>query len=253
MHVFPTDREKLVTYVIASFLIGVGVGLAAVFDDLDSKVVIPAIATLVAAFIGAWIAFALESKSRAAEKRERDLDAANRILYVLYERLNTIKLFQIDFVNPTRDNPAQMISMGPVHDFRAPSSEFEANEVSFLFKTSYKPLMLSLHVVNEQFHEAVNAIRVRSHLHLNVYQPLLERAGYQMGQEITNVHIENAIGERNYQMLRQSTEAVVHNVDTFVERGDQLRSKLISAFADLFSENEVFMFELLDEPIDYPR
>lgn len=237
---------------ILAVVIALGVVLVFMVAHQDLEDIASHISTLVAAFLGAWTAFMLESRSRKMEKREQQLDSANRLLYVLYERLNTIKLFQIDFVNPTRNHPAQMINMEPVLDFRAPISEFNAHEVSFLFQTKHKPLMLSLHVANEQFNEAVKAIQLRSHLHLNVYQTQLEKAGFRMGQELTNVDIQNAIGERNYQLLKQSTEAVVYNVDKFVERGDELRAKLISAFSDIFSEKEVFSFELLNDPVSDP-
>lgn len=245
----PSIKSKLTTLIAAILL---GVGLAVVIWCWGWSNVVPHIATLIAAFLGAWTAFVLESSSRKMEKREKQLDSANRLLYVLYERLNTIKLFQIDFVNPTRNHPAQMVSMEPVLDFRAPTSEFNTQEVSFLFQTKHKQLMLSLHVANEQFNEAVKSIQIRSHFHLNIYQTLLEKAGMRAGQNISDIDIENAIGERNYQMLKQSTEAVVYNVDKFVERGDVLRANLITAFSDVFSEKEVFNFELLEEPINDP-
>lgn len=268
MHIFPTENEKIITGLIIAFLLGLGIGLATVFEHINIKDIfytlftvfeqqsikdiIPVLGTLVAAFLGAWTAFLLESRSRKREKREQSLESANKLLYVLYERLNTIKLFQYDFVNPTRDDPSQMISMEPVLDFRTPESELDAQDISFLFQTKYKHLMLTLHVANEQFYETVKAIRHRSDLHLNILQPLLEQAGFRLGNEISSLDIENAVGERNFHMLKQSTEVVVYNVDKFIERGVELKENLIVAFSDVFSEKELFNYILQDEPFKNP-
>ncbi|MCK4819462.1 hypothetical protein KA005_27060 [bacterium] len=214
------------------------------------------VATLAAAFLGASTAFLLESRTRQKEKRDAQLNAANRVLYVLYERLNAIKLFQIDFVNPIRKHPAKMIAMEPCANYRAPESEFNTENLSFLLQTNhkgYKALMCELHVANEQFHETVNSIKFRSDLHLNQFQPLLEADGHKAGDPITEKDVLNAIGERRFDILNQATNVVIGNVDQFIERGNKLRGDLITAFSNIFSPEEIFAFELLEKPVNNPN
>ena len=208
--------------------------------------------TLLSAFGGVFAAFFLERRVRIREKRNRELEAANRLLYWLYERLNSIKLFQVDFVDPTRGDLGQMVSMLPLFHFGGPSSVLNIQDVAFMFQTKHKEELLALHVCEQKFEETVNAIRLRSDMHLNIYQPMLERAGVPHGAEITDVQIRTILGHRNYEMLRQATEAVVFHVDTFIQRGDELRGKLISAFSEVFSSNEVFKFELAEVPLHSP-
>lgn len=210
---------------------------------------LPALATLVAAFLGAGTAFLLQNKVRENEKREKRLTAANMTLYILFERLNTIKLFETDFVQPIRNNPAQLIEMRPVLNFQSPKSEFKVEDIAFLFNTKYKALLLDLHEANELYNLTVNAIRERSSIHFE-YQSLIEKAGYREKQTLTDQDIKTAVGERLYKMLEQSTKIVVVNVDKFLSRNNELRAKLIKAFSDIFSEEEIFGFELLDNPIN---
>jgi len=250
MNIFPSKNEKLITITIIGFLLGLSVGLLSALEMADRKELIPSLAALFAAFFGASTAFFLESRSRKREKRISQLDAANQLLYVLFERLNTVKLFQIDFIEPVRDDPGRMLSLQPMANYHAPESKMEAEKIAYIFQTSHKDLMFELHVVNEQFQEVVNSIRHRSNLHLNVCQPLLEQAGHRMGDAITNNDVLNAVGERNYEMLRQSTDVVIGNVDKFVERADKLRSRLILVFSEIFSKDEVFGFELLDNSLN---
>ena len=245
MKIFPTKQEKIITIAIVSFLLGISIGLLTALESTERKDLIPSVAALFAAFFGASTAFFLESRSRKKEKREVQLDAANQLLYVLFERLNIMKLFQTDFIASVRGQKDRMISMQPVANFHTPESELKAEKVSFLFQTSHKELMFELHVVNEQFQEAVNSIIFRSHIHLNVFQPLLEKAGHKMGEEITDIDVLAAIGERNFEMLKQSTDVVIGNVDNFIEKADKLRLKLITALSDVFSKEEIFNFELL--------
>ena len=77
----------------------------------------------------------------------------------------------------------------------------------------------------------------------------MEQAGIRADQRISSEQILQAIGERNYHMLRDATEAVVSNVDKFVERGNELRAELIKAFSSIFSSEEILNFELLEKPV----
>lgn len=210
---------------------------------------LPALATLVAAFLGAGTAFLLQNKVRENEKREKRLTAANMILYILFERLNCIKLFETDFIRPTRNNPAQLIEMRPVFNFQSPKSEFKVEEIAFLFNTKYKTLLLDLHEANESYNVTINAIRERSSLHFE-YQSRIEKAGYREKKTLTDLDIKTAVGDRLYVMLEQATKIVVANVDNFLSINNKLRAKLIRAFSDIFSEEEIFGFELLDQPIN---
>ena len=64
MRVFPGKQEEKITYVIVAFVMGLGIGLIAKLQSVPKELLIPAIATLFAAFLGAWAAFVLEAKRR---------------------------------------------------------------------------------------------------------------------------------------------------------------------------------------------
>lgn len=252
MTVFPSANEKLITSVILAACVGFGAGALAVAKGIDSAAVFGAALTLVGAFVGAWVAFSLEAETRRRVTRSQQLEAANKLLYALYERMNLLGLFQYDFIRPVRNSPGRMFEMQPVGHFRSPESRLDINDMAFLFQSGHKPLLLTLNIAEAQFQEAAAAIRMRSDLHLNTVQPLLERAGVVQGIEITGAQIREAIGDRNYHMLRDSTEVVIAQVDKFLERGDELRKGLVQAFTEEFSANEIFNFEMADAPKGTP-
>ncbi len=252
MTIFPTVSEKFITSVILAGCAGFGLGAFAVARGIDEGAVFGAALTLIGAFVGAWVAFSLEAESRRRITRGEQLEAANKLLYALYERMNLLGLFQYDFIRPVRNSPTRMFEMQPVGHLRSPESRLDINEIAFLFQSGHKPLLLTLNIAEGQFQEAIAAIRMRSNLHLNTVQPLLERASVVQGAEITDVQIRQAIGDRNFHMLRDATEVVIGQVDKFLERGDEIRKGLVKAFSEEFSPQEIFNFEMADEPSTSP-
>lgn len=247
MTIFPSENEKKITLAIIAFLLGLGVGIISIALSDSKNQLTEVLGTLFAAFIGAWTAFKLENRSRLNEKREMQLDAANKIIFALYERLNAIKILQLKHINPVRNDPARFMSMQPVLDFTVPSSSFDAQDVSFLTQSPHKALMLSIHIANQQFLEAVKTIKQRSNIHLNDFQPALARQGLVQGDDVTGEMARNAMGDRNYHLLMQSTEYLIEHVDTFIENADKLRDELIKAFSDIFSQEEIFRFVLKND------
>ncbi|WP_428633427.1 hypothetical protein [Sedimenticola sp.] len=249
MTIFPSAHERTITIAILSFCFGLSFGVAVLGTGITANDVVPALFTLIAAFVGAWVAFALEAKSRKYERREIQLESANKLLFALSERLSSLRVFQHDFIDPVREKTSRMFEMQPFALYRDPQSKLDAQSVAFLFQSKYKPLLLGLNAVNDMFNSAVDAIRVRSDIHLNTIQPLLEQAGFVLGQGITSEQIHQAVGDRNYHVLRTSTDILIDQVDNFILGGDELRKDLIAAFSEVFSEREVFGFELLDKPV----
>jgi hypothetical protein len=246
MKVFPTRNEKHITIVLLAFMLGSTIGFLSAVNGVGVKDYLPSVATLFAAFFGVSTAFLLEAERRKRECRMSQLEEGNKQLYSLYERLNAIKLFQVDFIDPVRDDPARMVSMKPMINFRAPEAKFDAVNISFLFQSECKSLMFDMHVVNELFHEAVSAIKARSKIHLEDYQPLIGEAGLEEGDELSKGDIKLLMGEMKFHMLEQTTDIVIMNVDKFIEEGGRLRERLTSCLSDLFSKDEVFAFELLN-------
>ena len=238
----------MITIAILSFSLGLGVGLGVALGGATANDLIPAAFTLVAAFLGAWVAFSLEASSRKRERREAQLEAANKLLFAMSERLSPLFVFRHDFVEPVRHKPGRMIEMEPVSNYREPQSQLDAQSVAFLFQSKHKHLLLKLSLANDVFNAAIDAIRFRSDIHINIFQPMMASAGLTLGQEITGEKIHKIVGDRNYHMLKDSTEILIAQVDKAVVGGDELRGELIEAFSEEFSAKEIFSFEMLDKP-----
>lgn len=244
---FPSKHEQLITAVLIAFTTGTLAGFSTVTLDADASSLLPAIAALAAAFLGAWTAFHLENKSRSLQKRQEQLDAANSLLYSLFEQLNIMKLFQIDHIDPHRNNPARMITMRPVLDLCSPNAKLNAEKVPYLVQTNHRHLLFTIHVMNEKFFQAIRFIEHRNVLHLK-YQEAMNKVQFAAGDQVSDRDVKLAMGPMSYEMLQQATDVVIGHVDIFVERADELRASLIKAFSEIFSPQEIFNFEMLDKP-----
>lgn len=136
------------------------------------------------------------------------------------------------------------IEMVPIPDFRGATSELDPKSVAFLFNTRYKDVMLKIHLCEEVYSEAINLIRRRSSLHL-LYQRSIAAAGHRPGDHLTIENIQDAMGVDNYTFLVEGTGHMVKMVDRFMDEANALREDLITVFSDLFTEREVFAFQLL--------
>jgi hypothetical protein len=247
MKLFPSDQERIITAVVLALVSGLLFGLLVNVGDKGGEKLLSAFVTLGAAFLGATVAFLLENRTRKRKERAIQLEAANSLLYMLYERLNCLKIFQKDHIDPQRENLGRMIEIRPIPNFRSPKTNFSASTVAFIFNTKFKDIMFNLHVIEEVFSESINLINIRNYLHINVYQRALEARGHKIGESITDHDVRAAIGPMNFELLDQTTNNMIYMVDRYVAEGNEFRIKLIKVFSEIFSKEEVFSFELLKE------
>lgn len=246
MKVFPSINELRITAVIVAFMFGAVLGIFAGAKISDTNILLPAVATLAAAFLGAWAAYKLEDNKRKREFKEKCLESGNNILFALYERIKALRVFQRDSINHHREDPFRMISMMPILDFSYPESSFNVESLLFLLGTKHNQLMLDLHTEKECFNEAFKLIRFRSNLHFNHVQPAMESGGIQEGGEYTRQQMITAIGERNFAQLERATEGVIDNVDRTIVSSEEIKRKLVSALKELFPNEKILNYEFRD-------
>jgi len=246
MTVFPTNHERLITFTIVAFLAGCMLVFFASASITEINILLPALATLVAAFVGAWAAYKLEDNKKKREYKEKCLEKANNILFSLYERAKSLRVFQKQSIVPHRNDPFIMISMMPMLNFSDPDSKFDVDTLLFLLSTKHSQLMLDLHTEKESFREAFKLIRFRSNLHLKHVQPAMEAGGIQLDVEYTRQQMIDVIGERIFEYLEKSTNEVVKMVDETIVSSEIIKTRLVDALKELFPEQKVLDFGFKD-------
>ncbi len=243
MNIFPSTNEKLITIAIVSFLSGAVVGLFASVKITDQRILLPAIATLTAAFLGAWAAYKLQDNKNKREYEETCLKNGNSMMFALYERIKALRLVQKRSINPYRNDPLRMISMMPLMSFSNPDSEFNVESLLFLLGTKHKQLILDLHNEKECFKIVFYLIKFRSELHFKDAQPAIEKSKMKEGEEFTKKQMIDALGERVFAQLERTTDDLIEYVDTTLESSEKIKLRLVAALNDLFPNKTVLNYE----------
>src|SRR3569832_712067 len=71
----------------------------------EYKDIIAILATLVASFAGAWGAFLLENERRKREAEDRNIGAANRAIYTLFNLWNILEQYRKEVLEAYRGKP----------------------------------------------------------------------------------------------------------------------------------------------------
>lgn len=206
------------------------------------------LATLVAAFAGAWLAFVYQNRQRANEEVRQNISAGNRALVTLFQQANSLKLYQIDIVEPHRNSPGRHIQVRPTLPFQEDSLSFDVRALDFLLVPETTQVVLDLILEEARYREAIKAINARSRLHFAVVQPKLESAGIREGGEYSGQDFRNALGELDYMHLKRLTDAVVLHVDRTIESLVAIKDRLRTALVGKYPAGKFINFELLNEP-----
>jgi len=84
--------------------------------------ILNSLVTLLATFLGALLAFRLQLHQKREDEKSKHVAAGNRALSILMQQANTLKLFQLDFIEPNRENPGRHIKMPPTLIFQEEES-----------------------------------------------------------------------------------------------------------------------------------
>ncbi len=244
-NIFPTPHEEKLTFIIISFLIGLVFGIILLLKSVLINDLLPAFATLLAAFFGSWLAYKLQQVSKQKEEINTNIADANHMLFILYRRLNCLSLFQRDIIESIRNDPDYFLTMKPIRQFEAPEDRIQLNRLNFLLKSKHHKLLLDLDIEEQRFIETVNSIRIRSDLHINQYQPAMQAAQVRTSTQIESKNVKPIIGDMLFSHLQQTTDRVIRNVDLFLISSDKIRDTLVKALSEQYSKDDLLLYKMI--------
>lgn len=214
---------------------------------------VTAASTLLAAFLGAWLAYRLQDNARKSTERNTNISAANKALFTAFQQVNSLRLFQMDFIDPHRGNPGIFISMSPVIQEDHKDIRYDFDSLNFLLSTKHKQIVLDLFIEQQRFEAAIKAINFRSELHIQQVQPAIALAGIKEGVDYPAEAFAKALGPLLFKTLQRQTEQVVYHVDRTVKSLEEVKCKMRVIFLELFPDNNFLDFELLESPANTPQ
>jgi hypothetical protein len=186
-----------------------------------------ALLTLLGTFIGAMLAFLSQLALRRREEKKAELLAAHRILFCLFQQLNTLVLYQRESVAPRSKSPVKFIEIPAASEFDVSKNLFDFASFGFLLKSSAgRQIMYDLYLAQECYVETLRTINERSRMHRELLQPKLADSGIGREKAVSLQQLESDLGP------------LVHG--TMVNATDQMISSLKHAFGKLMAAKAAF-------------
>lgn len=167
----------------ATFILGFAAGwlIAGQRWDVFLTSYIPSLATLVAAFYGAKFAFQFQNDKERKESKSRNVVNGNSSIFALMRMANKLASFQRQVINPFRTSPAGLLAIPATNQLEKDDIKLNIEKLYFLLDTADKNLLGEVMIEEERYRSAIEAINMRSRLHMSEVQPKLESAGFVIG------------------------------------------------------------------------
>ncbi|WP_154650032.1 hypothetical protein [Methylophilus methylotrophus] len=231
-----------------SFLLGVGAGLMIRNKDWHNFITsyIPALATLVAAYYGAKFAFEFQNQKELEIEKKNNLIAINKAIFTLSRMANDLFVYQRDYINLVRDEKEAFLKLRPTSQYDKELFKLDIESLSFLLNTDFRNLLSEIAIEGERYIAAIEAINLRSNIHLNEIQPKLENAGFKNGLSITisDADLELILGNRLLSMLKETTEQVITHVDSTIESLKLVADRLKDSMKTIYPDQKIITFNL---------
>lgn len=196
--------------------------------------IVAILATLVASFAGAWGAFLLENERRKREEQDRNIGAANRAIYTLFNLWNILEQYRKEVLEPYRGKPDAWLNVAANPTVPTGEHTFQANELQFLLQTAAVDCYLALMLEEQRFAIAIDLIKIHSTLVLDQVFPKMSAANIPVGQALTEAEVQRVLGIELTHRLKETTAAIFRNVDedlaSLKAQHDQLRTAMKSLY-----------------------
>ncbi len=228
--------DSLIVISIASLFVGVLLGAISNEKAFDTtfNVLAPAIATLVAAFLGAGYAFKLQENERRAREVKENVASGNRAIFSLMRMYSKLKNFEKQFLNPFKGDKTAFLQMQPTLELIKYEIKLDIDSLSYLLETEHGNILGELSACIGKYQGAIDAINNRSHIHLNHVLPILERAGFVEGADYSIEKIKEFLGPRLFAAITDGTDQVFSHTLHTIEEIDRISSELTRVLKQSF-------------------
>ncbi len=234
-------RCHLIQFVTLSFFMGVisGILIYHKWNYLPWKEILSAIATLLAAFLGAWLAFKLEDNRRKEEQEKKNISACDKVIYILSKQYSILIDLDIKMIEPIRNSPEQWREMKPVPYMDYKDIKLNIEDILFLQDTHQKDILYGLLEADRKFHNTIDTFNKRSQIYSEEVQPrLLGKTAINCSNEADYKHLMDKI--------EHLTDMAIHSVDDAINFVEKIQSDLIKAIKDIYPESNPISFEEIE-------
>lgn len=217
---------------------------------------LPAVATLVAAYAGAWYAFSLNQELAAKDQKLKQVGIGTRAMFVLWRQINSIAQVQENVISKYRNYPPAPLAMPPIEHYFDESARLDIDGLMFLLDHGKSELLANLCLAEGRYLQTIDIIRRRSFLHKEEIQPKIE-GKKPKDRNLTPDELKEIVGIRLFHELVSQTNNVISTTDDTVASLEAVAGDLHQALRSIFPEDRfpkpAPMKEGHEESIEKPK
>lgn len=240
------QKMKIIFTFGIPFILGVGAGL--IMQGRHWNVFFtsyfPALATLVAAFLGAKYAFQFQKDKEKEDNKRRNIINGKIAIFNMMQMTSVLRNFQKQVIDPVRDRPTCFLEMRPTTHLEKNTITLNIETLYFLLDTDDRNLLGELVTEEARYQSALDAINERSRFHEQEVQPVLDRANFVQPGNYSVAQIEQALGNRLYSTLRNATDQVIDHVDSTILSLKLCADKLTASLKTQYPKETIISFEI---------
>ena len=209
----------------------------------EYKDIVTILAILVAAFAGAWGAFLLENERKKREAEDRNIGAANRAIYTIFNLWNVLEQYRKEVLEPFRGKPDAWLNVAANPTIPTGIHTFQADQLQFLLQQSKPEIYTALLLEEQRFAIAIDLIKARSSLVLEQVFAKMASAQIPVVKNMLGADVERIIGIDITHKLKQITAAIYINVDEDIVSLKKQYEALRSVINELYPKRKIIQIE----------
>lgn len=209
----------------------------------EYKDIIAMLATLVAAFAGAWGAFLLENERKKRETADANIGAANRAIYTVFNLWNVLEQYRKEVLEPYRGKSDAWLNVAANPTIPKGIHTFQADELQFLLSQSKPEIYAALLLEEQRFAIAIDLIHARSSLVLDQVFAKMAAAQIPVGKNMLEADVERILGIDATHKLKQLTAAIYGNVDENLKSLKEQYEALRGSMQELYPKRKVIQIQ----------
>jgi hypothetical protein len=171
-------------------------------------------ATLVAAYVGAKLAFDYNKKEKKHLEFERRHGSIGVVIFELQRLLDMFNVVEKQFIAPHRTNHDRHLMIQPATRTGWHRPTFDFSALAFLISTPEKNILRELSLLELDIDSTIDVMNQRSELHVEKLQPAVEQAEKIHGTNLTVADIVQQLGRKNNSHLLTTTDALIQGIDS---------------------------------------
>lgn len=221
--------------------------LAGVLKPFTPDAFANGLATLVGALVGAILAYGFQRRMQARVDERNALASAHRLIFSLFQQINTILLIQKDYVYAHLENLARFISIPATPKFDVEKNLLQAPDLGFLLDSKAgRAVMYDFWLAQENYVEALNQWNMRSELHYGKVQPALAASVIPNGGLVTQGDVELVLGRHLFGTIVNSTDNCLETLRRAYAKLADVKVKARTHLVERFKTNDFTDFDMTE-------